>query len=281
MSYGGGFGTTGGLLEGLLGRFRKGNGGHPPADPEAGPDAVAGARRMSQASGGRKRLTLTTTDANALIPQGDKLLMFRALTGIDTIPAVTAYAHSVRTGPNIGIYTRVIESERSAAKGYHFYSLMINLFLGTQIVVAAILTSLGAANGPHAAVTAFGAINTIIAGAMTYLKGSGLPNILRHHENEWRVVREYIEQREREFCLADCTLDVNEELLVVEEMYKNTKSDLESGSSQGVYKSGGNEPGRNPMVRPPTASQATRPVEKSEEAEKHVSSSAATTADKI
>lgn len=70
---------------------------------------------------------------------------------------------------------------------------------------------------------------------MTYLKGSGLPQRHKYHENEWKVVREYIEQREREFCLASCPLDVHEELIFVEEMYKRVKAELEASASGGSH----------------------------------------------
>lgn len=53
---------------------------------------------------------------------------------------------------------------------------LISVALIMQLIVAAALTALGAADGNHGAVTVFGGINTVIAGFLTYLKGSGLPN---------------------------------------------------------------------------------------------------------
>jgi hypothetical protein len=77
-------------------------------------------------------------------------------------------------------------------------------------------------------VTAFGAINTVIAGILTYLKGSGLPNRIRYYENEWKKVREYIEQRERDFSRPDCRLDVHEVVHAIETMYEEVKADVQS-----------------------------------------------------
>lgn len=186
-------------------------------------------------------LTVATTEAGALIPAHDKLLVFRSLTGIDTVPALRGAGHSVRAAPNLGIYARVVESESAAAQGYRLFNLLINTCLGTQIIVAAVLTALGASNGPHNAVMGFGAVNTIIAGFLTYLKGSGLPNRLKYHEIEWKAVRELIEQREREFCMADCELDVAEEVRMVEDLYARVKEELEAnghpGSSRGHERS--------------------------------------------
>ncbi|PWY80751.1 hypothetical protein BO94DRAFT_567372 [Aspergillus sclerotioniger CBS 115572] len=175
-----------------------------------------------------KTLAIATTQAGSLIPPDDKLLVFRALTGIDSIPALTTLHHFRRTAPNIGIYTRVVRAEQSAATRYRFFSILINVCLGIQIVVAAALTALGAASGPHSAVTAFGAINTIMAGVLTYLKGSGLPDRLKHYQNEWRNIREYIEQRERELCLDGSTLDIQEEILFIEYMYEGVKREIEA-----------------------------------------------------
>ncbi|KAL4765054.1 uncharacterized protein BDW70DRAFT_147353 [Aspergillus foveolatus] len=170
-----------------------------------------------------RRFTINRTDASVLIPPSDKLLVFRALTGIDT--------------PNIGIYTRVVRAETKAAKRYRFHAALINTCLGIQIVVAAALTALGAARGPHNAVTAFGAINTIVAGILTYLKGSGLPDRLKHYQNEWRNIREYIEQRERELCLEGCGLDVEEEIRIIEQMYEGVKREIEATKSGGDNRS--------------------------------------------
>lgn len=59
---------------------------------------------------------------------------------------------------------------------YENFTVLINVALVLQLIVAAALTALGASNSNHRAVTAFGGVNTVIAGFLTYLKGSGLPN---------------------------------------------------------------------------------------------------------
>ncbi|OJJ84638.1 uncharacterized protein ASPGLDRAFT_114352, partial [Aspergillus glaucus CBS 516.65] len=177
------------------------------------------------------RRTVTQTDRNHLIPPEDKLLVFRALTGIDTVPALTIPHHSDRHAPNVGIYERVVRAEQSADSRYRFFSILINVCLGIQVVAAAAITALGAASGPHSAVTAFGALNTIMAGILTYLKGSGLPDRLKRYQNEWRNIREYIEQRERELCLVGSELDVQEEIQIVERMYEGVKREIEATKS--------------------------------------------------
>ena len=209
------------LLRRVISPYDKEEQGYPSAD-----------QTKTAATADEKQITIAPTDVRALVPREDKLLVFRALTGIDTAPALTKAGHSIRTAPNLGIYTRVVRAEQFAAKKYKSISLLINTCLGTQVIVAAILTSLGAADGPRSAVTAFGAINTIIAGILTYVKGSSLPDKLKYHKDEWKRVREYIEQREREFCVTDCRLDVYEEIYIVEEMYKRVKSNLETSKNR-------------------------------------------------
>ncbi|OAA51752.1 hypothetical protein NOR_00345 [Metarhizium rileyi] len=190
---------------------------------------------------------IVTTDESALVPHRDKLLVFRSLTGIDTVPTVSHDGHAERAAPNLGIYPRVVVAEKKAARGFRVYNVIVNVCLGTQIVVAASLTALGAANGSRVAVTAFGAINTIIAGFLTYLKGSGMPQRLKSVQDEFKAVREHIEQREREFCLADCPLDPLVEAGVVDEMYQEAKQDLEGkNNSSGGKRSGRGEHGKEP-----------------------------------
>jgi hypothetical protein len=204
--------------------------------------------------GGPKRVT--TTQIDSLIPTNDKLLVFRALTGIDSVPALTQQGHLLRSAPNVGIYTRVITNETKAQRAYKIFNFLINTCLGVQVVVAAALTALGAASGPHSAVTAFGAINTIIAGVLTYLRGSGLPDRLKNYQNQWRNIREYIEQREREFCLVSCDLDVQEEVFIVESMYQSVKSEMETSKSTENKTQQPDDPRIRRSVLPPSHNQS-------------------------
>ncbi|KAE8350150.1 hypothetical protein BDV28DRAFT_47005 [Aspergillus coremiiformis] len=188
-----------------------------------------------------KRLAVATTDPSALIPPDDKLLVFRALIGIDSVPTLNTLHHYQRTAPNVGIYTRVVQAEQFTGQRYRFFSILINTCLGIQMVVGAALTALGAASGPHSAVTGFGAINTIVAGILTYLKGSGLPDRLKHYQNEWRNIREYIEQRERELCLDRCALDIEQEIQYIEHLYEGVKREIEATKSGGDSRASTNQ----------------------------------------
>ncbi|PGH27176.1 hypothetical protein AJ80_01133 [Polytolypa hystricis UAMH7299] len=189
-------------------------------------------RSMGESRTGIPESSETPRKPDPQIGSNDKLLAFRVLTGIDSVPSLRA-AHGLfhdRSAPNVGIYARVVTAERTAASRYRIFSILINACLGVQIVVAASLTALGAAGGPRSAVVAFGAINTVMAGILTYLKGTGLPHKEKSHEHKWTKVREYIEQREREFCLRDCMLDVEEEIALMEDMFLDAKATMEESS---------------------------------------------------
>lgn len=190
------------------------------------------------------------TDASHLIPPNDKLLVFRALTGIDSVPTLNLPQHSARTALNVGIYARVVEAEQSSGKRFKFFNILMNICLGIQVVAAAAITALGAASGPHGAVTAFGALNTIMAGILTYLNGSGLPDRLKHYQNEWRNIREYIEQRERELCLVGCPLDIEEEIQTIERMYEGVKREIEATKSGGENRNPTTENTRRTFLPP-------------------------------
>ncbi|KAF2279428.1 uncharacterized protein EI97DRAFT_371271, partial [Westerdykella ornata] len=184
-------------------------------------------------------LTITPLTSPQLQPE-DKLTIFRHLVGILSSPSLAPNGEpnlshnnlipNSRAAPNLGIYNRVIHRERQAKQGYKFAAVLINGCLGVQIIVAAALTAMGAAGSSSSGVTAFGAINTVIAGLLTYLKGSGLPMRLRYYENEWKKVREFIEQRERDFSRPDCPLDVYEVVRVVEAMYEDVKADIQTNT---------------------------------------------------
>ncbi|KAI1376208.1 hypothetical protein F4677DRAFT_84872 [Hypoxylon crocopeplum] len=165
-----------------------------------------------------------------LVHDDDSLALFRLMVGISTSPYL-GYSESspigTRPAANIGIYSRVVHSEQKSKDSYKVFSILINACYFLQIVVAASLTAMGAAGVSHGAVTAFGAINTVIAGLLTFLKGSGLPARLKYYGNEWKKIREYIEQRERDFSRIGCTLDVYEVVATVDRMYNHTKREIE------------------------------------------------------
>ncbi|RYP59122.1 hypothetical protein DL771_010992 [Monosporascus sp. 5C6A] len=165
-----------------------------------------------------------------LIPTDDPLTLFRLMVGIvtsDQLGFTESSPIGTRPAANIGIYARVVHSEQVAKDSFKVFSAIVNACYFLQIVVAAGLTAMSAGGAAQGAITTFGAINTVIAGFLTFLKGSGLPGRLKYYGNEWKKIREYIEQRERDFAREGCTLDVYEVVETIEKMYSNTKQDIE------------------------------------------------------
>ena len=109
-------------------------------------------------------------------------------------------------------------------------STIINVsFLG-QIIVAAAITALSAANGSHLAITILGSANTVIAGVQTYLKGQGLPNRIKQYQFGLRKLREYIEDRERDFSHEGCKLNVDHVISEVSAMYQAVRQTAEDNT---------------------------------------------------
>lgn len=160
----------------------------------------------------------------------DKLKTFRNLVGIHSLPPDPA--HPTRPAENQGTYKRLVDAEVKARLQYYFSSSLINTCLLAQIVIAAALTALGAANSSHVAITILGSANTVIAGGMTYLKGQGLPERLMQYANGLRKVREYLEERERQFMRSDCQLDVDQETRIILRMYEAVRQKAEDSYSR-------------------------------------------------
>ena len=152
-----------------------------------------------------------------------------------------------RPAPNVGIYKRIASEESKAKLKYYACVLLINTCLLAQVVFATGLTALGAGHGSHAQITALGAVNTVIAAILTFIKGSGLPNSLRQYQQTLRKVREYIEQRERDFAQNDCKLNVDLELQRIHEMYEQARQIHEN-----------NDP--STYIKPPSATAKDKPL---------------------
>ena len=156
-----------------------------------------------------------------------KLNRFRERVGIIDVIDLGSRAKG-RPAPNVGIYKRIASEERKAKLEYYACALLINACLLAQVIFASALTALGAGHGSHNQITGLGAANTVIAAILTFTKGSGLPNSLRQYQQVLRKVREYIEQRERDFAQSDCKLSVDLEMQRIKEMYKEARQTHEN-----------------------------------------------------
>lgn len=73
------------------------------------------------------------------------------------------------------LYARALKRRRKQSCTYLFTATLINTLLLSQIVLGAALTGLGASDSSRIVITVFGALNTIIAGVIAFLKSRGQP----------------------------------------------------------------------------------------------------------
>ena len=192
---------------------------------------------LEKQSGRAEDLTIDHP-ARRFIPQ--KLAKFQNLIGICSPNVLRPHPALTRPAPNEGIYKRTVDEEAKVGFQYQFSNYVVNIGGMAQIVVGAAVTALGAANGPRAAVTIFGAANTIMAGMLTYLKGQGLPYRLEQYLHLLRTLREHIEERERELMEPDCPLDVEEEIKSIIKMYQEVRQSKEDNAPGTVIPPRGN-----------------------------------------
>ncbi|KAF2996802.1 hypothetical protein E8E13_001230 [Curvularia kusanoi] len=89
------------------------------------------------------------------------------------------------------LYGRAIHKRDAQNATYLFTAALSNTLLLTQVVLGAALTALGASESSHILITVFGAMNTIIAGLVAYLKSRGQPMRARMFRDDLdRVVDE-------------------------------------------------------------------------------------------
>ncbi|KAI4201716.1 MAG: hypothetical protein LQ350_003070 [Teloschistes chrysophthalmus] len=192
------------------------------------------------------RLAPPHHDPNAVPP---KLVKLRTVIGISTPDSLLALSSSdlkQRPGANLGIYARIIKQEQIARYEFYFAASLINTCYAGQIVVAAALTALGASSSSHVVITVLGALNTVIAGMLTYLKGQGLPNRLRQYWNSLRKCREFIEEKERQ-CAAEGWgedgqegMDIDHEIDVIIKMYHDVRQTAEDNTPDTYLPMSGN-----------------------------------------
>ena len=135
-------------------------------------------------------------------------------------------------------YKRVYSEENTAKAQYYVCALLINMYLLNQVIFASALNALGAGHSSHTQMTALEGANTVIAAILTFTKGSGLPNRLRQHQQTLRKVREYIEQRERDFAQSDCKLSIEMEMRTIKQMYAEAREADEKNDPSSYHSPG-------------------------------------------
>lgn len=96
-----------------------------------------------------------------------------------------------------GVYRSVIRSQRGKRAAHHALGALLYASHFLQIVLAAVLTALGPkARDYEVAITVLGAVNTVVAGVLAVLKGSGMIERLARDEVEFKKLQDWIEETE-------------------------------------------------------------------------------------
>lgn len=94
------------------------------------------------------------------------------------------------------LYGRAVHRRNSQNRTYILTASLSNTLLLSQVVLGAALTGLGASGSSHILITVFGALNTIIAGVVAYLKSRGQPMRARMYRDDLDRVVDEIENSE-------------------------------------------------------------------------------------
>ena len=91
------------------------------------------------------------------------------------------------------LYRRAVSQKRSQNRTYVFTATLTNTLILSQVVLGAALTGLGASGSSNILITIFGALNTIIAGLIAWLKSRGQPMRARMFRDDLERVVDEIE----------------------------------------------------------------------------------------
>lgn len=124
-----------------------------------------------------------------------------------------------------GIYKDAIDRHRDLRRRDLIVSWLVNLLHFVQVVLGATLTALGPDAASHSvAITALGALNTVVAGALALVKGQGVPNKLHNDAVVYRKLRDWIEETEALLAMGIIGRDNSEVGVLVESAYRKYES---------------------------------------------------------
>jgi hypothetical protein len=112
------------------------------------------------------------------------------------IPPSDLGPKDVQPVPPKSLYGRALQIKKSQQRTYAFTAAISNSLLLSQVVLGAAVTALGASESSHVLITLFGALNTIIAGVVAYLKSRGQPMRARMFRDDLERVVDEIENSE-------------------------------------------------------------------------------------
>jgi hypothetical protein len=115
------------------------------------------------------------------------------------------------SGSDTSIYCTILREERTSEQIYLAYDWAVYGAMFAQLVISAVLIILGALNANfHITIAVLGAVNGVITGVLSLIKGQGYPVRLIEYMNNLRKVRENMEFMERELVVGARTVTLRQ-----------------------------------------------------------------------
>ncbi|KAI1467650.1 uncharacterized protein F4812DRAFT_403979 [Daldinia caldariorum] len=168
-------------------------------------------------------------------PNDENLVIFRKALGINYARESTE-SGTLEEGRKtaVGIYKTVIETQRAKAVQNALLTAFLYLCYFAQIVIGAALTAMGPNSGRYeTVVTVCGAVNTVLAGILALIKGSGQPQRLEKDRVGFRRLQDWIEETEALLAVGVIGRNRKEVGLLVESAFKRynaAKTSVENNS---------------------------------------------------
>ncbi|RYP62507.1 hypothetical protein DL771_009715 [Monosporascus sp. 5C6A] len=173
---------------------------NPPASPATAPKPVQ--TQQLPPTGPRKADTNMSWGSPLGLkmrgPNDENLVIFRKALGIN-YHLDCADGCTVEEGRRsaIGIYKTVIDTQGRKRMQHAALTAFLYTCYFSQIVIGAALTALGASTDQGKwVITLLGALNTVLAGVLAMIKGSGQPQKLGRDLVEYRKLQDWIEETE-------------------------------------------------------------------------------------
>ncbi|KAI0110221.1 hypothetical protein F4814DRAFT_396288 [Daldinia grandis] len=155
-------------------------------------------------------------------PNDENLVIFRKALGIN-YGRDTNESGTLEEGRNtaVGIYKSVIRTQQIKGVQNALLTAFLYLCYFAQIVIGAALTAIGPNSGRYEVlITVLGAINTVLAGILALIKGSGQPQRLEKDRVGFRRLQDWIEETEALLAVGVIGRNRKEVGLLVESAFK-------------------------------------------------------------
>ncbi|KAI1109812.1 hypothetical protein F5Y14DRAFT_455652 [Nemania sp. NC0429] len=155
----------------------------------------------------------------------ENLVIFRRALGINAHRAADSGGNSgtLEEGRKTatGIYGAVVEMQARKAMQHALLQAFLYVVYFAQILIGAALTALGSTAARYETViTVLGAFNTVLAGVLALVKGSGQPQKLGKDRVGYRRLQDWIEETESLLAVGVIGRDRREVGLLVESAFK-------------------------------------------------------------